>query len=455
MTRPTEQRLEIPNNWDPRAYQLPLWMHMNRGEKMAGKRAAVVWHRRAGKDDVAMNLIANEAIETVGTYWHMLPKATQGRKVVWDSINKRGQRRIEQAFPMGIRAGQANSTEMKIPLVGGSFYQVVGSDRFEGLLGANPIGVVFSEWQRTNPAAWEYIRPILRENGGWAIFIFTPFGRNHAKRTYDTFKRLAETDDNYFAEIQNINDTGQLTEADIQKERDEDMSEALIQQEYYCSFTAPTEGAYYAKQLAKLEGAGYIGEFPYNPDLAVHTAWDIGYGDSTAIWFFQLQELSPIIHLIDYYQGEGEGLPHYARVLKARAVEKGYIYGQHIGPHDTEHGHFIVGQTVKARAKRYGINFSTNPRVDDKQETIENVRVVLPLCRFNKEATQVGLDALWTYHKKFNEKMRVWSEEPEHDWASDGADAFGEMAKHANKIRRRGQKPKPKGRPRAGDWMGS
>jgi hypothetical protein len=446
--------MEIPNDWDPRWYQFPLWRFMSAGGSAMHKRACEVAHRRWGKDDLAMNFIAHESFNRTGTYWHMLPAATQARKVVWDSINRRGQRRIDQAFPHAIRKGSANSSEMKIPLVNDSIYQCVGSDYFENLLGANPVGIVFSEWQRANPAAWDYLRPILRENGGWAVWIFTPFGRNHGKTTYDTFTRLqAEGNPNYYSELSSIRDTGQLTDADIEEERNEGMSEGMIRQEYYCDFTAPTEGAYYSKELAALEAAGHIGDYAHDPSLPTHTSWDIGYGDSTAVWWWQLIPLSNIIHVIDYYQAEGEGLPHYARVIQQRALDRGYIYGEHIAPHDIESGEWTVGESRLRRAKAFGLNFIVNPRVQHKDETIECVRSTLPLCRFDKTRCQVGLDSLWTYHKKYNEKLRAWSDNPEHDWASDGADAFGEGAKRFAWLRRRMHKPKPRGEGRAGDWM--
>lgn len=426
------------------------------GDGPKGKRACEVAHRRWGKDDVAMNYIAAESFNRVGTYWHMLPAATQARKVVWDSINYRGQRRIDQAFPHDIRKGPANSTEMKIPLVNGSIYQCVGSDHFESLLGANPVGIIFSEWQRTNPASWDYLRPILRDNGGWAIWIYTPFGRNHGKTTYDTFAKLqAEGNERYYAEISNILDTGRLTEADLDEERAANMSEAMIQQEYYCSFTAPTEGAYYAKELAKLEAAGHIGEFAHDPALVTHSCWDIGFGDSTAIWFFQFQPFSNIIHWIDYYQAEGEGLAHYARVLQAKSLEKGYLYGNHYAPHDIVDGEVGPGETRIHQAKGYGIKFTVNPRVKHKDQTIEAVRLVLPMSRFNKATCQVGLDALWTYHKKWNDKMKVWMDVPDHDWASDGADSFGEGAKRIRQLRARHSRQPPGAAPGGADWMGT
>jgi hypothetical protein len=178
-TSPDWTRRLLPYRWQARRYQLRLIHYLAKG----GKRAVVVWHRRAGKDSVALNWIAQAAVQRTGTYWHMLPEARQGRKVVWDGIDRRGRRMIDQAFPPELREGKPNDTEMRLRLRGGSVFQVVGSDNYDALVGSNPVGVVFSEYSLARPAAWEYLRPILAENGGWAVFIFTPRGQTTGRRT--------------------------------------------------------------------------------------------------------------------------------------------------------------------------------------------------------------------------------------------------------------------------------
>jgi phage terminase large subunit len=171
----------LPNHWKPRDYQRRLWSYLELG----GKRAVAVWHRRAGKDEVCLHWAACAALQRVGNYWHMLPEASQARKAVWDAVNPHsGRRRIDEAFPRAIRLGQRDE-DMKINLANGSTWQLVGSDRFDALVGSPPIGLVFSEYSLTNPGAWDYLRPILAENGGWAIFMMTPRGRNHAWKLYD------------------------------------------------------------------------------------------------------------------------------------------------------------------------------------------------------------------------------------------------------------------------------
>lgn len=217
--------IQLPNEWVPRKHQMQLWTYLEGG----GKRAAAVWHRRAGKDSVALNWTATAAHQRVGTYWHMLPTQTQGRKTIWDGIDRHGRRMIDQAFPPPVRTNYRKD-EMKIELKCGSIWQVVGSDNYNNLIGSNPVGVVFSEYSVADPAAWDYIRPILAENGGWAVFIFTARGRNHGALLYE----MARDNPSWFAQILTVDDTGVIGPEVIQEERDSGMSDDMIDQEYYC-----------------------------------------------------------------------------------------------------------------------------------------------------------------------------------------------------------------------------
>ena len=264
----------LPNRWRPRDYQRRLWNYLETG----GKRAVAVWHRRAGKDEVCLHWAACAAMQRVGNYWHMLPEASQARKAVWDAVNPHtGQRRLGEAFPEVIRAGQRDE-DMKIKLVNGSVWQLVGSDNFNSLVGAPPIGLVFSEYSLTNPAAWDYLRPILAENGGWAVFMLTPRGRNHAWNLYE----VARSQPTWFAEQLTVDDTKAIAADVVAAERASGMSEDMVAQEYYCSFDAALPGAYYGKLLQNADTARRIGRVPWAPDAVVHTAWDLGIGDSTA-----------------------------------------------------------------------------------------------------------------------------------------------------------------------------
>lgn len=221
----------IPNGWNPRDYQRPLWKALNSGVK----RAVAIWHRRAGKDSLSLNWTVKAMLQRVGVYWHMLPLNTQARKVVWDAIDKQGRRVIDQVFPLPLRKS-VSSAEMKIELWNGSIWQCVGSDNYNALVGSNPVGVVFSEYSLADPEAWDYLRPILAENGGWALFIYTPRGKNHGYRLYNTALSAG-----WFVQKLTVADTKAIPLAAVEDERRAGMSESKIQQEFYCSFEALDE----------------------------------------------------------------------------------------------------------------------------------------------------------------------------------------------------------------------
>mgnify|MGYP003344080106 CR=1 FL=1 len=273
-----------------------------------------MWHRRAGKDSLAVNFAAVAARRRAANYWHMLPTATQGRKVVWEGIDGQGRRMIDQAFPPGQRTGKLDD-EMLLRLKGGSTWQVVGSDNFDRLVGANPVGVVFSEWALADPRAWDYIRPILAENGGWALFIYTPRGRNHGAQLFD----MARKTEGWFAEKLTVEETGIIPSGVIEDERRSGMEEEMIRQEYFCSFEAALVGSYYGRLLETLEKEGQVRDIAVDRTLPVITAWDLGIGDATSIWF--AQQSGREIRLVDYYEASGVGLDHYVQVLRDKALE--------------------------------------------------------------------------------------------------------------------------------------
>jgi phage terminase large subunit len=405
----------LPNQWRPRDYQRRLWNYLEGG----GKRAVSVWHRRAGKDDVCLHWTACAAMQRAGIYWHMLPEASQARKAVWDAINPHtGRRRIDEAFPHSIRAGQRDE-DMRIKLLNGSLWQVVGSDNFNSLVGAPPTGLVFSEYALTNPAAWDYLRPILAENGGWCIFMTTPRGRNHAWKLYD----LARSRADWFAELLTVEDTTAIAPEIVADERASGMSEDMVAQEYYCSFDAALPGAYYGKLLQNAETEGRIGRIPWAPDASVHTAWDLGIGDSTAIWF--CQQVAHETRVVDYYENFGVGLDHYAKILR----EKPYAYGDHILPHDAQVADLSTGRSRLQTLASLGVNGRVLPREPNIEDGINAVRNLLPRCWFDADKCARGLDALRQYRCDYDAERKIYSARPRHDWTSHAADAFRYLAR--------------------------
>ena len=426
--------VEMPHDWEPLKHQRALWRYLEGG----GKRAVAVWHRRAGKESTTLNWAAVCAIQRVGVYWHMLPTAAQARRVVWQAIDREGRRVIDQVFPEAIRKRVRND-EMEIELKNGSLWQAVGSDNYDRLVGANPVGVVFSEWSLTDPKAWDYVRPILAENGGWAVFIFTPRGKNHGFELYE----MARGNPEWFCERLSVADTEMISAQVLESERRSGMSEALVQQEFYASFESENEGSYYGTLMEEAEREGRVTTVPWIRDLPVHTFWDLGMADDTAIWFVQM--VGQEYHIIDHYAGSGEALAHYAHILQG----KGYVYAAAHLPPDAKVRELGTGKSRLEVLSALGFSPQLVPSLS-VADGIEAVRSVLPLCWFDRERCAQGIRHLRSYHRDYDEKHKVFRSTPEHDFSSHDADAFRYFAVDSAKLRIR--KPTPRGRS-TGSWM--
>ena len=391
------------------------------------KRACLVWHRRAGKDSTSLNFTAKEMFKRKGNYWHLFPKQTQARKAIWNGINSDGQSILDQVFPEAVRA-RTSSQEMMIELKNGSTWQLAGSDNYDSLVGANPVGVVFSEWSLCDPNAWAYIRPMLAENGGWAVFIYTPRGKNHGFTLYNMAKKA----DEWFCQNLTVNDTKRadgspvISPEAIETERAEGMEEALIQQEFFGSFEAQIPGAYFADQLQQAKDQNRVGRIPIEPSLQVHTAWDLGISDSMSIWFFQA--MGKEIRLVDYYESNGKGMEHYIQYLTQWADRNGVIYGQHLAPHDIEVRELTSGRSRKDVARDMGITFRTVQRPRTKIEGIQAIRRMFPRFWIDDERAEQGYACIASYHREWDEKHQRFRDQPVHDWASHGADALQTLA---------------------------
>ncbi len=428
----------LPNNWQPRDYQLNAWHYLESG----GKRAVLPWHRRSGKDDLAGHWIATQLIQHAGNYWHMIPQYSQGRKALWEAVNPHtGKRRIDEWFPQAIRKRTMDQT-MTIEFVNGSFWSVVGSDNYDALVGSPPRGLIYSEWAIANPNAWGYLEPILMENDGWAIFAYTPRGQNHGYSLYN----LAQSREDWYSEIMTPDKTGIFTEEQLAQVREsyirmygEAMGDLLYQQEYWCSFHGSMLGAFYASQIAKAEREKRIGRVPYDPKFPVFTSWDIGRRDSTAIWFWQ--ESGRERFYIDYHEDNGHDYEHYAKVLQ----NKPYVYKQLIMPNDADNQHIAAKQSVAQRFKNYGYNVRIldHKTHQDVQGQISAARALLPRCHFDKKNCERGLNALRSYRREYNEKLQRFNDNPLHDWSSDGATAFATGAAAPERRERKGPSPQP------------
>lgn len=373
-----------------------------------------------------MHWTSTQVMQVSANYWYMLPQANQARKAIWNAVDSHtGRRRIDWAFPKELRE-VTRDNEMMIRFKNGATWQVVGSDNYESLIGSPPFGIVYSEYMLSDPNSWSFLRPILRENGGWAVFNGTPRGRNHFHGLYE----LGKSEPGWFSQLLTVKDTGAMTDADlakerreIAKERGEDEADNIINQEYFCSWDAAIPGSYYGKLIQELELGEKIGDFPHDIRHPVITAWDIGVGDSTAIWF--IQQIRSEVRVVDYYEASGVGADHYAKVLR----DKDYVYDGHYLPHDAHNREW--GNNASSRVdvlKSLGIRpLKILPRasIDDG---INAVRVLLRRCVFDRRACDRGINALRTYQKTWDERLKTFSQAPLHDWSSHGADAFRSLA---------------------------
>ena len=401
--------ITIPNNWGVRPYQEPAWDAMAIEGK---KRAVIVWPRRAGKDSVSLNFAAMQTQIEVGTYWHMAPTLKQVRKIVWQGIDKQGRKMIDQAFPPALRKKQ-NDQEMLIEMKNGSIWQCVGSDSYDSLVGTNVMGVVFSEYSISDPAAWDYIRPILAENGGWAIFIYTPRGKNHGH----TLFKMAEGNPDWFAEILTVEDCAHITPQAIKEEIDAGMPEEMVEQEFYCSFSGGMAGAIYAKEMGKAEREGRICDLPHNPRLPTDTYWDLGIR-GMAVWMVQQDGFKT--RVIDYYESSDTNIVDTITYLKGA---KPYIWRHHNFPHDIKTrsiGTGVKRRDIVADLGWYPTVVANIPLEDGIQAT----QVMLGSCWFDEDKTKRGVECLWNYMREYNDRLKMFADKPLHNWASHGSDAF-------------------------------
>jgi hypothetical protein len=425
--------LELPHGWWPREYQLPLWDYLEHG----GDRAVAVWHRRAGKDTVAINYAAAEGAERVGNYWHMLPTAKQGRKVLWEAINRDGRKIIDQAFPASLRAGKRED-DMLIRTRTGASFQVLGSDNYDAHIGSNPVHITFSEYSVADPRAWNYLRPVLAENRGTALWIYTPRGMNHGHKLYKAAQKAG-----WFTQILTADDTGVFTTQQLERERRElieengaEVGEMLFQQEYFCSFEAAVIGSYWGAEVAKAEREKRITAVPHDPSLPVYTIWDLGMDDATAIWFVQVA--GPARLFVDYHESSNQTLAYYARVLKGQAEgsehRRDYVYAEHFWPHDGKVRDLsapeeINGMPVSAPQRKQvmeGLGVSPIRIVAKlpRDEGIKAARAMLATCWFDAARCEDGVDALRQYHREWDDERKIFDPNPPHDWTTHAADAF-------------------------------
>lgn len=369
-------KIRLPHNYLPCRYQEPAFNALDKGYK----RGISVWHRRSGKDKTFLNVMTVEAHVRVGAYYYFFPTYNQGRKILWDGIDRDGMPYMSH-IPEEVRAA-TNHSEMKIKLRNGSLFQIVGTDNIDSIVGTNPVGCVFFEYSVQDPCGWDYIRPILAENDGWAWFIYTPRGHNHGFELYE----MAKNNKSWFTEILTVDDTKAIPLSVIDAERDAGMPEDLINQEFYCSFDASLPGAYYAEEMRWLHEQGRIKRLPDNPEILPCTCWDIGVDDSMSIWTFK--KVGQEIHWISYFENSGKGLEWYVDKLKLKDVK----HNTHYLPHDARGRSAQTGMSFEDYMKSLGLrNVHGAPRPMVKEVAIEASRRLLRRSWFDVDGCAKGI----------------------------------------------------------------
>ena len=366
-----------------------------------------VAHRRAGKTVACVQKLTKAALECTKPeprFAYVAPLFNQAKDIAW--LYLRHYARLLDA--------SINESELRVDLPkNGARIRLYGADNPDRLRGMYLDGIVLDEYADMRPSVWgEIIRPMLADRRGWAAFIGTPKGRNEFFKLW----QQADTDPAWYRLMLRASDTGLLSADELADAR-RSMTPEQYEQEFECSFDAAILGAYFGKEIAQSERDGRIADVPYEPALKVHTAWDLGIGDSTAIWFWQTQGNE--VRVIDHYEAHSQGLPHFAAVL----ASKGYNYASDWVPHDAKVRELGTGRT---RVETL-IQLRRSPKIvpDHKvMDGINSVRMMLPRVWFDRTKCADGIEALRQYRAEFDEKTKAFKDNPRHDWASHSADAF-------------------------------
>ena len=377
-------------------------------------------HRRAGKTVACINELIAKAIacdKPNGRFGYLCPFYNQAKDVGWTYLKH---------YSRPLHSGPPNESELRVDLLNGSRIRLYGADNSERLRGGYFDGIILDEYGDMDGSVFpEVILPSLADRAGWATFIGTPKGHNDF---YDLWIEAGKDLDKWYRLMLKASDPGcPLTEDELALHRSI-QTEDQYAQEYECSFEASIRGAIYAKYISAL-AQDRISGIPYDPATLAYTAWDLGVGDPTAIWWFQV--VGKEIHLIDFYENTGESIAHYATVLR----DKPYEYGGHIVPADAgsrEAGSGkapvdFMNELIKGR-----IEVLTQPR--EIETGINAARLLLPRCWFDKEKTHKGVECLKAYRYEYDDKRKTLRNVPLHDWSSHAADAFRYLAMGIDKV---------------------
>ena len=281
------------------------------------------------------------------------------------------------------------------------------------------------EAETVSGRAWDLLMPTVREEDksiGFNSEIWVTWNpESKYSATHERFRETQPRDSKIVAMNWQDNDwfPDILNEQRLEdKEKRPDMYEHIWEGGYLVY----SEGAYYSTELRRAKDEDRITKVRYDRAKGVITAWDLGIGDSTSIVFAQF--IGAEIHIIDFYEASGAGLEHYVKVLQ----DKGYVYDQHVLPHDVRVRELGSGKSRVEMLEELGIhNIEIAPQllIDDG---IQQVRTMLDKCYFDEVQCEKLIDSLLAYSREWDDNGMTWRMRPKHDWSSHACDAMRYLA---------------------------
>ena len=365
------------------------------------KNVCAVIHRRAGKDIFSIEAWLLRGLKRVGTHVYLFPLHKQARSVIWQGLDYDGKPFMD-AIPSALIA-KKNEARMEIDLFNGSKLILAGSNNYNGLMGSNPVTIIYSEFSLHNPLARQYLNPILVQNKGKEILQFTPRGMNHAFEAYNQVRELPDYHVEHLSVDQTFKSDGItpiITKEDIKRAKDLGMSDELIRQEFYVDFEVGNLGAYFTREMGDMVREGRICLLPPDPRLKLHSIWDLGGTDATAGLLFQVT--GKYIHVIYLLHDTGHGFKHYLDEAEKVRQKFNCQWGNHFGPHDIDQKHQGWEHTESRlmQARRYGWHFQRVPKVSF-EDGIEAIRYLFPRLRIDKLNCDLAIRALREYQRVF------------------------------------------------------
>jgi phage terminase large subunit len=375
--------------------------------------AVIVAHRRCGKTVSCINDLIYRALtegKENARYAYIAPYHSQAKSIAWDYLFR---------FSSPVKENH-NQSELWVELINGARIRLFGADNPDALRGLYLDGVVLDEYADMRPRIWgEIVRPLLADRKGWAVFIGTPKGHNSFYDVYETANKL----DNWYVKTLRASTTGLLDAEELRDARLA-MTEDQYLQEFECSFEAAIIGAYYGKEMRQLTDLNRICKVEYDQMFPVHTAWDLGYSDDTAIWWFQV--IHGEIRVLEYHSSNGQPIHFYTGLIQS----KEYVYGTHWLPHDARAKTLASGgkSVIEQISDKIPLNSLKIVPSLSLQDGIQATRLALLRSWFDAEKTIDGIECLRQYQREWDDDKKMFRDKPRHDWTSHGADAFRMLA---------------------------